>query len=395
MNHRRFAYYLLLIGCALPILLLSVILFTGQREISASENRALAKFPVFSLNSFMDGSYQADLEKALGDQYPGGERIKGFVLDAQNAVTKAETALLSAFAAPDARIYTEIAPGYYHFAGDEHRIVERPWAEGNDMEKLRRAAEPFNRADNVRKYLYFVRNSRSQDFTEPSSGNPVFDHVCAAYHADGYGCFSAADYQEYCRLFYQTDHHWNAQGADRAYRELVALLGIADEPIQVEGELSFDVVFNGSYARQTKDLCADEKFSVLTYSLPPMKLTLNGKRGQYGHQSLYEKNRYPVDELRNHYAYYYGGDFGEIIIENPRKDAGRLLVLADSYSNPLNLLLASHYSQTFIIDLRYYQRDMGQAFDLDQYIAEHQADTLLMLGDIALFADAQEEEAGI
>ena len=125
-----------------------------------------------------------------------------------------------------------------------------------------------------------------------------------------------------------------------------------------------------------------------------MKLTLNCKRGQYGHQSLYEKNRYPVDELRNHYAYYYGGDFGEIIIENPKKDAGRLLVLADSYSNPLNLLLASHYSQTFIIDLRYYQRDMGQAFDLDQYIAEHQADTLLMLGDIALFADAQEEEAG-
>ena len=35
-----------------------------------------------------------------------------------------------------------------------------------------------------------------------------------------------------------------------------------------------------------------------------------------------------------------------------------------------------------------------RAVRLGMYIAEHQADTLLMLGDIALFADAQEEEAG-
>ena len=70
-----------------------------------------------------------------------------------------------------------------------------------------------------------------------------------------------------------------------------------------------------------------------------------------------------------------------------------LLLIADSYSNPINLLLASHYDQTYIIDLRYYEKDTGIPFDVNRYIADHDVDTMLMLGDIALFADAQEKEA--
>ena len=393
MKHHRLAQLALLMGCALPVLLLLIVPFRGQRDVSIRENRSLSRFPAFSLSSFAAGDYQKALESALGDQYPWGEEIKGAVLDAQNAASRLEGEALTALFPGAGQAYAEITPGYCHFAGDAHRIVEKPW-DLSDETGLRSTAALFNAAENMKKFVYFIRNSRTQDFTRPDAENAAaFDAVRSAYRAEGYACFSAGDYEEYCRLFYQTDHHWNKDGADRGYREILRLLGVEEEPAPIEKDWTFDVVFNGSYARQTKVLCADEKFSAYSYPAAKMKVTLSGKKGQYGHQALYEKNRFPTDELRNHYAYYYGGDYGEILIDSGRKTGRSLLLIADSYSNPLNLLLARHFDRTCVIDLRYYEQDMGKPFDVNSCAAEYQLDTLLMLGDAALFFGAQGEGA--
>ena len=395
MKHHRMGTAALIAGCALPVLLLLGVLFLGEREISDSENRALSRFPGFSLASFVSGTFQTGLEDALGDQYPLGEAIKGAVRTAQNSIAQAERKALTALAPSAREGYSEIAPGYYHFAGDEHRIVEKPWAMGRDAARLAARAEFFNQAQGVKKYVYFIRNSRSQDFTKTDAENDaVFARLREAYRAEGYGCFRAADYAEYCDLFYQTDHHWNHRGADRGYREILRLLDLGEAPAAPDMEWTFNVVFNGAYARQTKALCADERFSAYTYALGEMQITLNGKRGPYGHAALYENDRFPTDALRNHYAYYYGGDYGEIRIDSGRETGRNLLLIADSYSNPINLLLAAHFDRTCVIDLRYYSRDLGVDFDLQAYIAAHDIDTVLMLGDIALFAGARDEEAG-
>jgi len=394
MKRANAAYVALIVCCALPVLCLLGVLVRGERAASELENRPLTRFPAFSFSSFASGKFQDDLEHALGDQYPLGEQIKAAVLDAQNALTQGEGALLTA-AFPGAKnTYAEIAPGYYHFAGDEHRIVERPWDEGKDEARLARQAQAFNAVTGVKKYIYFIRNSRSQDFAAGQAENAaVYERVRAAYRADGSACFAAEDYGAFCDVFYQTDHHWNHRGADRGYREILALLGVEEAPLEPQKEWTFDAVFNGSYARQTKLLCADEAFSVFSYPLSKMQVTLNGKRGQYGHQALYEKQKYPTDALRNHYAYYYGGDYGEIVIDSGRATGRNLLLVADSYSNPINMLLASHFEKTFVIDLRYYQQDRGEEFDWQKYIDGHGVDTVLLLGDVALFAGAQEGEA--
>ncbi len=396
MKYNRFQTIALLIGCALPILLLSVLLFRGQTDISDSENRTLARFPSLSAASFASGEFQDGLEKALGDQYPFGDAIKSAVLTAETAVAHAESGVLRAVFPDAAPAYEEITSGYYHYRGDEHRIVERLWTEDAYALRIAERAASFNAVSGVDKYVYFIRNSRALDFAASSKENDaVYDCVRSAYQADGFGCFGAGDYDGFCRQFYQTDHHWNHIGADQGYREIVALLLGAEEKTLAPGkEWTFDAVFNGSYARQTKVLCADETFKAYSYPLPGMKLTLNGKKGQYGHQSLYERGRYPTDEMRNHYAYFYGGDYGEIRIDNGEGHGGNLLIIADSYSNPVNLPLASHFDQTYIIDLRYYEKDIGEPFDLPSYIESRAIDKLLLMGDIAFFTGAEEKEAG-
>lgn len=384
----------LIVFCALPILSIPIICIRGQQDISVTENRFLKRFPEFSLPSFISGKFQADLEEALGDQFITGERIKRIVLNAQNSIFTSEKKLIETIFPDTVRSYTEISSGFYHYSGDEHRIVEKPWVYAITPENLERAAIGFNSAENVRKYVFFIRNSRAQDFTLPEKDNNLaFNLIRSAYHADDWAQFSAVDYDEFCSLFYQTDHHWNYFGADRGYRQILSMLLPEESPLSPEEEWDFEVVFNGSYARLTGLLCADESFRAYSYSIPKLKTMLNGKNGQYGHRSVYEKNRVPDDELRNHYAYYYGGDYGEIRIDNGHSRGRNLLVIADSYSNPINLLLASHYDQTYIIDTRYYEKDISIPFEVNQYITDYDVDTMLMLGDIALFADTQEKGA--
>lgn len=392
MKNHRVACWLLIIGCALPVLLLWSVFITGEKDISRNENRTLARFPALNLSDFISGRFQDGLENALGDQYPLGDSVKTAVLDIQNHISAAESSLLKSLEPDSGFSYTEISQGFYHYADDEHRIVEKPWDGVMDASHLASAANLLEDAGNVRKFVFFVRNTRAQDFTaSETENNTAFSLIRTTLRADAYDQLAAADYEEFCSLFYQTDHHWNCLGADRGYRQVLAMMCPDETPLSPDQEWSFNVVFNGSYARKTRLLCADEHFRVYSYPVPKMKTALNGKNGQYGHQSVYEKDRYPTDELRNHYAYYYGGDYGEIRIDSGRSGGRNLLMIADSYSNPINLLLASHFDRTCVIDLRYYEKDIGVPFDISRYISEHRITDVLLLGDIAFFADAQEE----
>lgn len=380
---------LLLAGCALPILLMLLVPFRGQLKVSDAENRNLAQFPALTLEGFLSCAFQDQLEDALGDQYPFGERLKGGLVSQEDWIYQQESGILRALFPSAGMTYAEIAKGYYHFGGDESRIVEKAWPEEKYREAVKKQSALYAELD-VPLYLYFIRNSRAHDFMK-AENDAAYQAITAAYQPDGAACFSAADYKEYTELFYATDHHWNHRGADKGYRDVIRLLlGEGEETIPVKAEVSFPAAFNGSYARQSGRMIGEDHFTVYTYDLKKMITRLNGKNGTYGHQALYEKGRHPTDELRNHYAYYYGGDYGEIIIQSRKADKQNLLILADSYSNPINGLIASHFGNTHILDLRYYQRDMGTDLALDEYIREHDIDLMLLLGDITFFAGMQD-----
>ena len=387
----RFASILLLAGCAFPVLLMLILPFRGQLDASETENRSLTHFPALTLGKFSSGEFQKRLEEALSDQYPFGETLKGALVACQDRIYRAESNLLHILFPASVDTYSEIANGYYCYAGDEERIVEKAWPP-EKYEAPTLAQAELLRTDAVPTYLYFIRNSRAQDFTRSDEENDeVFRFICNAYRPDGAACFSAADYEEYTGLFYASDHHWNNAGSDRGYREIIhLLLGEDEATIPIQEEKSYPVSFHGSYARQSGRMVGEDSFRVYTYDVPRFITLLNGKDGVYGHQALYEKGRYPTDELRNHYAYYYGGDYGEIIIRTKNTEKQNLLILADSYSNPLNTLIASHFNNTFILDLRYYERDMGETLNLDEYIRANEIDKILLLGDVTFFSGIQD-----
>lgn len=384
-----------------PVTLLWGSLIRGPKAVSATENRTLAQWPALTAESFLRGTFQEALEEAAGDQMIGSEPLRAAAKDAESA---AQSLLLGALKGIRPEVgsgYAELTEGYYAYAGDAHRIVERPDEARLDAGRLETLVSQTGRIRGVKKYLYFIENSRSVDFDRMEDRDRYYQQTAAAFDAlpaesalDGAAAFRFESYEDYCRLFYQTDHHWNHRGSWRGYQEILELMGLSQGTEQAPEELTLPVVFNGSYARQTRMLCADEPFSVYAVSLPKHTETMNGKRGTYGHLASYIRGKVPEDNLRNHYAYCYGGDYGEIVYDFGDEGRGSLLMLVDSYSNPINGLIASHFDTTYVIDPRYYESWAGVPFDPESYLADHPADALLMMGDILFFQGADSGEGG-
>lgn len=391
---RRDAAFIALFALLLAAVLFFV--FTDRNTISHVENRALTGIPQFSFSSFISGDFQDQLEDALGDHMPFSEDIRSTVRTAEAGITRFEqNAMRRIF--PDLKgLYTQIAEGYYAYLGDEHRIVEKPVLTEEDIpEGLRAFAKEAENLSGVHTVVYWIDNSRSVSFDFPAE-HAVRDAVLSLFpHADR-DVFSFSDYEEYCTLFYQTDHHWNHKGSYKGYTQLLGQLRPEEQPVPAGEEITFPLVFNGSYARQTSLLCADEPFAVYRFDLPKTAVTMNGKRGTYGRLDAYIKGRYSDEPLTNHYANCYGGEYGEIVYDTGSSGKGILLLVASSYSNPINGLLASHFDRTYVIDPRYYAEWAGKEFDLEAYAAEKEITDLLLLGDIDFFLKdlAGEAEGG-
>ena len=369
----------------LSLVIILFCIFTDQNTISQLENRMLTKLPSPSTSGFFSGSFQEQLENALGDHVPFSENIRRTVRSAEAAILSFQQKALRQIFPSQSQNYTQIAEGYYSYAGDMHRIVEKPSLSEKDIpETLYRFATKIESMANVHKVIYWIDNSRSISFDFPREHN-IRDIVLSLFPNALTDVFSFEKYEEYCNLFYQTDHHWNHKGSYKGYTQILKLLRPDESPFPVSEEITFPLVFNGSYARQTSLLCADEFFSIYRFDLPKMTTTMNGKRGTYGRMDSYIKGRYSDDPLSNHYSNCYGGEYGEIVYSSNNTENGNLLIIASSYSNPINSLLAAHFDKTFVIDPRYYSKWADHSFDPEEYAREHNITDLLLLGDIDFF----------
>ena len=118
-------------------------------------------------------------------------------------------------------------------------------------------------------------------------------------------------------------------------------------------------------------VCVSESFYGTTWSqsglwaTPPDKIyKLSYKEentytvsGDITSESLYFSEKL---ETKDKYAYFLGGNYGQIEINSvPKKERPRLLIIKDSYANSLIPLLARHFDLA-VIDPRYYSGNVCQ-----------------------------------
>ena len=339
-----------------------------DRARSETENRTLAQFPDFSLETLKNGSFTAGMEDYFADQFPLRDDWTGLKARCEQLLGKREfngvylcgDTLIAKVDEPD-RLQAEKNLDYVKRFGEAShgRVLLGliPSAAEVWKDRLPQGAPSFDQAA-------FIQNAAEK------TGLPTVDLLGALTEHAGEP------------IYYRTDHHWNNIGSYRGYREAAALLGCTDllEPLETA---RVDNHFSGSKALLTG---AQEQFfepmDLYRFAFPNMSVTIAGEPADdYGRQDAALSGQIAGAS----YSGIYGNDDGEIILDTGTAGRGNLLMIGESYDNAILKLIAAHFDRVYSVDLRSYEQDMGKPFRMAEYLREHDITKVLWIGSLMFY----------
>jgi hypothetical protein len=340
-------------------------LLTKDREFSPNENRYLEQVPELTVDHLLSGKFQKDLENYLRDQIC----FRDGWITVKTAIQKVcgDTDIGGAYVGSDGYDFEKITPeevdekqlarnvqavsDYFSEASaqiDKDRIsfLLVPTAGLVMADKLPKNARLFDQSA----YLDQVENALA-DYNVIDVRETLLDHK-----------------DEY--LYYRTDHHWTTDGAYLAYEKWCERTGrtCADRGTLTKNTVSED--FRGSLYSRILD--ADSAYdSIWTYGDFDGALLVDNEEKR---DSIYDESKLTE---KDQYTYFFGGNYAQVTVDGSGE--GSLLLIKDSFANCFVPMLTQDYDTIYMVDLRYYNGDMGA------YLTEHSVTDVLVLYNISNF----------
>lgn len=363
---------------------------------SEAEKRELTKFPEFSVESLLDGSYFNGISTWYSDTFPFremfinanskiksfygiGDSISGFVDEigddipvipeaptggevvtdppTTEAPDKADDPIIQKLSS--VIIVDNAAYEYYSFI--------RSTADGYAA-TVNRAANALK--DKSRVFCMVIPTSidimLDDDIRKNVSTTSQNDAINYIYSVMSPNAAKIKLYEplrahrnEY--IYFRTDHHWTALGAYYAYCEYASAAGLTPAPLTAFEEKQFDN-FVGAFYNDTDKDPALEKDPDTIYAYKPIgniKLEYTDKKGN--------KAKWPViadvtDWSRgSKYNTFIGGDQPYThIVNSDITDGSSCLVIKESFGNAMVPFLTLNYSEVHVIDYRYWKGDINE-----------------------------------
>lgn len=360
------------------------------QKTSTSENRNLTQFSHFTLKNFLNGKFQDNFEKALSDQFVFSEKIRVVYGGAINSLPT--YGLYNAVCGEhylqlDGKTYTNMVFNCEDYIVppplNEDPIYKGDLTSGVFEENIER----YNHVNSlVNTYYYYFDEPQVYNF---QTGEKVIDlEAMLKERLTGKYTFARLEYDGYDgykKYFYKTDHHWNYAGSYQAFRDIAEMFGVKN-PTEPIGTFASEENFYGSKARDSRNHNFNEKFTVYKFDLAEHDSYINHQETQYGHYEDFLKHNYTAKQDFGFYAWVYGVDAGEIVFDyhQPKKD--NLLIISNSYDNPINVLIAQYFNKTYAVDLRHYNDQLKETFRISEYIKDKKIDkVLIIVGQRMLF----------
>ena len=382
--------------------------------INEYENRYAEQLPKFTLQSWLDGSFQDGMEAALSDQLPAAVTAKKTY---NNGLTAYNTLALQAVMDLAAKgshgaadtpadvtengedsIATIQDPSIFYWTLPDsnrqvlagHLMYATRFLDG-EREKLDVRIDSINETaaahPELAFYLYYVEKETDANFvTGETSG--IFAYLrnsVTAIPEENKKRFRITGFDDFDEQFYRTDHHWNYKGSYLAYTQILSWLLPEEKPLVPAAECELGS-FAGSKTANSSAPGYIDTFRAYEFDFPAMTVTINGEVvSDYGSQAesiaKVRETGQPLDYVS--YGTFYGDDSGEIVFHNESCKNGSILIFGESYDNALLKLLASHFTDLYSIDLRNYEAQIGYAFSLQQYLNAHpDIDRVLLIGNL-------------
>lgn len=388
----RFGNIVLILCFCFVIFSVGIITFkTPDQEISKVENRKLAQMPQFTKNSILSGEFFKQFETYFSDQiYNRDSYIKDYTREALlmrktiiNGVvlTKGDWLLFP----PSEKLYK---PEIQQSTTELKKLAESPTEKKVEYYF---ALAPYKMNILMDKYpSYLPRNTGVENqryFLEklPNSIHPIslYDQFKKNFSEEEIGS-----------MYFKTDHHWNMDGAFAAYQMII-------NSIAKQSELFHDK----PYDRKDYDLRCnnDAKFvGSMNGRLYSLVSVASEKKCQYvpnfdNHMISAVARSWDGSTYSSFDQFYGAGfnnknvlygdlftwDYPEAKFEFKTDNDLHLLILKDSYGNPIQPFLAQHFSKTSVLDLRHYHDK-----SVKDYIKDNDIDIVVFLyNDSNLFGN--------
>lgn len=171
------------------------------------------------------------------------------------------------------------------------------------------------------------------------------------------------------KLYYQTDHHWNEEGALAGFEYIYNTLNETSNYFKAE-DFSKDqyekvcanqLEYMGSFNRQIFNTVKNHSDKPCHYVSKQMK----GEEFEVYEGPVAIENKVPFTKVFGSgiskasgeitYGEVFAADYRELNIVNPKKanEQNNVLIVKDSYANPLLFIIAEQYATTTVFDIRY------------------------------------------
>ncbi len=342
-------------------------------DINYIENRNTNKLPILTAKTFSNNKFQNNLELALADQIPLAHYMK-LVNKTLFLLTKINYFNFNNNA-------KNLGEGLYLM--DNYLIYYPKDLESNKKNidlKMNNYNNIADKYKNIDFYLYYIEKDTDINF-QNNDKLGIYEQIEGLLNSNINSFkFNINNFDDFKKYFYKTDHHWNYQGSYKAYKELLDLLKINDNPIEplYDKCLGF---WSGSKARSLGgQLLFKENFCVYNFNFPKHDTYINNSQ-------IYYNYSYNLENYTNEisYAGFYGADKGLIKYDYYNEDRDNLLIIGESYDNAINELLASHFNKTYNVDLRNYENDIGEKFNFEEFVTVNEVDKVLFIGNIDFY----------
>ncbi|MDR0974450.1 MAG: hypothetical protein LBL80_02025 [Ruminococcus sp.] len=418
MNKKRkinLAYFWAMIAVTTLLVFVSLALALLPRPSESElENRELAAFPKFTVESYLDGSFTRDLTKWFADTVPlrdnlvelsgqikelEGIRQDNVKFHGNVEIVKADDSdeipeVIVTTAPPKAEIaeadtaVTEVlvteAPAVTIPGLSE--TVTAPPAEDQTMEfdnngivtvgdrsfmlfggsksQGKYYADVLNAykislGENVNVYnmvvptaVEFYLPAQYSDYSnsELTQIKNIYENLVGVTPIDAYSKLASHTGED---IYLKTDHHWSQLGAYYASTAFAEVLGETVQPITDFEAISRDG-FVGSLYGYTNDIKIKESPEVFTYYKQPLPYTTEF----FNYDTLTSRGFgqliYEAAAVDNSYAMFIGMDAVHTHVVTENKNGKRLTVFKESFGNALIPELIPYFEEIYVIDIRFF-----------------------------------------
>lgn len=184
-------------------------------------------------------------------------------------------------------------------------------------------------------------------------------------------------------VYFRTDHHWTALGAYYAYSAFMRQLGKTPHALEEYEQLAFSG-FKGSFFTQSGVPALGGNPDTV-YAYKPLSTNrmqfLNNDGVLVDYNIITDVSGWGATSK---YSAFIGGDNPYAVFNNPQlSDGSSCLIVKESFGNAFVPYLTDHFETVYVIDYRYYDGTVSELVD------EYGIDTVLVMNNIAATSTQQ------